>query len=210
VELAISKTLSLSMRKSDYELWQLLKNGDENAVSEIMQYYYADLYQYSLKIAKDADLGKDCIQEVLLEIWTRREKLADVNYIKPYLFKSLRRRIITQKNQKKKEIDNLDIEFDIVFSQEDFLVNEQTLKERQEKLVKALNQLSKRQREVIYLKFYEGLTYEQISEIMGIGDQPLYNLIYKSLKLLRAYMAVSALLLLYMFFSFVKKLYFWG
>jgi RNA polymerase sigma factor (sigma-70 family) len=151
------------MRKSDYELWQELKQGKEEAVTQIMQYYYADLYQYSLKIAGDADLSKDCIQEVLMEIWAKREKLADVQYIKPYLFKSLRRRIIHYKNEKKKELDSLEIEFDIVFSHEDFLVQELNLQEKQAKLIQALNQLSKRQREAIYLRFYEGLNYEQIS-----------------------------------------------
>ncbi len=187
------------MKKSDYELWQQLKQGDEHAVSEMMQYYYADLYQYSLKIAGDADLSKDCIQEVFMEIWTKREKLSDVNYIKPYLFKSLRRRIVYHKTQKKKELDNLEADFDVVFSQEDFLIHEQNTKERQEKLVKALNQLSKRQREAIYLKFYEGLSYEEIAEIMGITYQPLYNLIYKSLKLLREYLSACSLLLLLLF-----------
>jgi RNA polymerase sigma factor (sigma-70 family) len=177
------------MRKSDYELWQELKQGNEQAVGEMMQYYYADLYQYSLKIACDADLSKDCIQEIFMEIWTKREKLSDVNYIKPYLFKSLRRRIIYHKTQKKRELKNLGVDFDVVFSQEDFLVNEQNTKERQEKLLHALNQLSKRQREAIYLKFYEGLSYEEIAEIMGITYQPLYNLIYKSLKLLREYLS---------------------
>ncbi len=186
------------MRKSDYELWQELKQGKEEAVTQIMQYYYADLYQYSLKIAGDADLSKDCIQEVLMEIWAKREKLADVQYIKPYLFKSLRRRIIHYKNEKKKELDSLEIEFDIVFSHEDFLVQELNLQEKQAKLIQALNQLSKRQREAIYLRFYEGLNYEQISEIMGITHQPLYNLIYKSLKLLREYMSLLLLIKLYL------------
>ncbi|SFF53404.1 RNA polymerase sigma factor [Thermoflexibacter ruber] len=185
------------MRKSDYEIWQELKQGKEEAITQMMQYYHADLYQYSLKIAGDADLSKDCIQEVFMEIWTKREKLADVQYIKPYLFKSLRRRIIHHKNQKKKELENLEVEFDIVFSHEDFLVQELNLQEKQAKLVQALNQLSKRQREAIYLRFYEGLNYEQIAEIMGITYQPLYNLIYKSLKLLREYMTVFLLMRLY-------------
>ncbi|GAB4183027.1 MAG: sigma-70 family RNA polymerase sigma factor [Thermoflexibacter sp.] len=185
------------MRKSDYEIWQELKQGKEEAITQMMQYYYADLYQYSLKIAGDADLSKDCIQEVFMEIWTKREKLADVQYIKPYLFKSLRRRIIHHKNQKKKELEHLEVEFDVVFSHEDFLVHELNLQEKQAKLVQALNQLSKRQREAIYLRFYEGLNYEQIAEIMGITYQPLYNLIYKSLKLLREYMTVFLLMRLY-------------
>ncbi len=181
------------MRKSDYELWQELKQGKEEAVTQIMQYYYADLYQYSLKIVGDAELSKDCIQEIFMEIWTKREKLADVQYIKPYLFKSLRRKIFYHKNQKKKELD-LEIEFDVVFSHEDFLVQELNLQEKQAKLIQALNQLSKRQREAIYLRFYEGLNYEQIAEIMGITHQPLYNLIYKSLKLLREYMSLILLI----------------
>ncbi|MCU0391441.1 MAG: sigma-70 family RNA polymerase sigma factor [Thermoflexibacter sp.] len=193
------------MRKSDYILWQDLKKGKEEAVTEMMQYYYADLYQYSLKIAGDVDLGKDCIQEVFMEIWTKREKLGDVQYIKPYLFKSIRRRIIQYKTQKKKELDQIEGEVDIVFSHEDFLVQELNSQERQAKLIDALNQLSKRQKEAIYLKFYEGLSYEQISEIMGITYQPLYNLIYKSLKLLREYMTALILTLFFSVLAFHSK-----
>jgi RNA polymerase sigma factor (sigma-70 family) len=189
------------MKINDYEVWQRLKKGDENAVTEIMRCYFADLYKYSLKISKDSDLSKDYIQEIFMEIWNKRAKLADVNYIKPYLFKSLRWRIIRGKMQESKIQSLLDYEVDIVFSYEDTLIQDQLWQEKKENLLQAINLLSKRQREIIYLKFYEGLNYEQIAEIMGIGHQPLYNLLHKSLKTLREYLSASVSLMLWLLFS---------
>jgi RNA polymerase sigma factor (sigma-70 family) len=50
-----------------------------------------------------------------------------------------------------------------------------------------LNQLPPKQKEVIYLKFYKGLSNEQISQILNINYQSVKNHVYRSIVMLRSY-----------------------
>jgi RNA polymerase sigma-70 factor (ECF subfamily) len=52
-------------------------------------------------------------------------------------------------------------------------------------VVHAINQLSNRQKEIVYLKLYQQLSYEEVSEIMQINYQAARNLFYQAIKSLR-------------------------
>jgi RNA polymerase sigma factor (sigma-70 family) len=177
------------MNSPDDELWQRFKRGDGASLVELLRRYHDDLYRYGLKLAHgDVDTAKDAIQEVFVELWARREHLADVRFVKSYLLTALRRNLYRQHLlvlREQAEADTLAQEGGLEFSPEDFLVAQLGEEERRHKLHAALNQLTKRQREAVYLKFYEELSYEQIADVMGIGAQPVYNLIHQALKGLR-------------------------
>jgi RNA polymerase sigma factor (sigma-70 family) len=49
----------------------------------------------------------------------------------------------------------------------------------------ALSGLSKRQQEVIYLRFYVDADIDEIAEIMGLNRQSVYNLLHEGLKKLK-------------------------
>ncbi len=164
----------------------------------LMKWYYRDLYNYGLRISKDEGLTEDCIQDLFVELWTKRERLADVQAVKPYLLKSLRRRI-ARKNKAPflADIDLLaEYQTQVVFSHEEFLIDEQSAQEWKIKLVRALNTLSPRQREIVYLKFYETLTYEQIAGVMSLAIPTLYDLLSKEVKKLKAFFSAVVTLLL--------------
>jgi RNA polymerase sigma-70 factor (ECF subfamily) len=69
--------------------------------------------------------------------------------------------------------------------------------EKTARVLQALDQLSNRQKEIIYLKFYQELNYEEVSEIMNINYQAARNLLYQSIK------SLKKLLTHLTFFSFV-------
>lgn len=183
---------------TDQQIWQALKQGDEKAVAALMKKYYRDLYNYGYKISRNEALTEDCIQELFVELWLKRDKLSDVQAIKPYLFKSFRRRLA--KASTPQLLTGIDLlpEFttEISFSHEEFLIREQTSEEWKNKLIQAVNALSPRQREVIYLKFYENLTYEQIAEVMSLTVPTLYDLLSKSVKRLKIFLSTVATLVL--------------
>jgi RNA polymerase sigma factor (sigma-70 family) len=54
------------------------------------------------------------------------------------------------------------------------------------KLASLLNELPARQKEAIYLRYYEDMEYKQIAEIMNVNYQSVLNLIQKALNKLRA------------------------
>jgi RNA polymerase sigma factor (sigma-70 family) len=81
------------------------------------------------------------------------------------------------------------------FSHESFLISKQEDRERSKKILEAINQLPPRQKEIIYLKIYKGLTYEEISELMEINYQVVRNLLCQALKTFRKLVLPATLLL---------------
>jgi RNA polymerase sigma factor (sigma-70 family) len=168
--------------------WKSLRGGDAKALALIFQEYYDELYRYGMKLIQEEELVKDCVQNLFLKLWVRRESLGAVKVVKPYLFKALRRHIGDEAvalRKKKNLQDQFFYEFDITFSYEDFLIATQESKEQSEYLAAALNRLSKRQKEAVFLKFYQDLDYEKIAEVMELNIQSVRNLIYQSLKSLK-------------------------
>jgi RNA polymerase sigma-70 factor (ECF subfamily) len=77
-----------------------------------------------------------------------------------------------------------DISFE--WSHENWLIVQQENKEKKERVLEALGRLSNRQREIIYLKYYQNLSYEEVSEIMNINYQVARNLLYQAIKSLKS------------------------
>src|SRR5690606_41250750 len=76
-------------------------------------------------------------------------------------------------------------------SHEGLLVNKQFQQEQIALIQSSLNKLTRRQREVIYYFYYNGLSYGQIKEIMGFSsDRAARNLMYRSLAELKKHAAV--------------------
>lgn len=173
---------------ADIFAWKDFKMGSKRAYLAIYQKYAPALYNYSRHICQDKELVKDCIQEVFIKIWVDKEKLGDVNNIKFYLFQCLRRRLIAEiSSQKKTHKNNLlhNSDFEVVCSHEYCLIREQTTIEEQENILKAINTLSKRQKEIIFLKFYNGLSYKEVAVIMGLNIDSTYNVMTKAIGILK-------------------------
>jgi RNA polymerase sigma factor (sigma-70 family) len=186
------KTINLV---DDFSVWENFKSGNEEALSLIFRQHYSFLYHYGMKLTYNSDVTKDCIQDLFFAIWKNRENLKTTSSIKFYLLKSLRRKIArTLKSQKKHSEHSLadDYEFEFEFSVENLLIKEESLKDQQEYLIQLLNALPKRQKEAIYLKFYQGLSYQEIGEVMNLNYQTLRNHMHLALATLRSKIKISA------------------
>jgi len=183
----------------DALVWKAYKEGDEHALVFIYRKWYHDLYSYGYKISRDKDLTKDCIQDIFTQLWLKRRTVHPVEKIKPYLLKYLRRQLIKKIGQGS-VLAGIETtrpnEFEIVLSPEELVISEQMSREMGSTLQTALGKLSKRQREIIYLRFYEDLSYETIAEVMAIQYQSVRNLVHEAMKVLREYLGVVLLLAL--------------
>jgi RNA polymerase sigma-70 factor (ECF subfamily) len=75
------------------------------------------------------------------------------------------------------------------FSHETQLIKRQETEEKTTAVTAAMQQLSNRQKEIIYLKYFQEMSYEEVSEVMGINYQVARNLLYQSVKALRKILA---------------------
>ncbi|WP_210513697.1 RNA polymerase sigma factor [Hymenobacter terricola] len=181
------------------QLWETFRGGEARALAALFEMYYDALYHYGLKLTGDEELVKDCIQNLFQKLWRRREGLRAVQVVKAYLFKALRRHLgdETKLLQHRHLLPNYTDSFEVTYSHEEFLIAQQGDAEQSARLLAALNQLSKRQREALYLKFFDGFSYERIAEVMSLNTQSVRNLIFNALKTLRKVL-VAALALLFL------------
>ncbi|GGZ13317.1 DNA-directed RNA polymerase sigma-70 factor [Echinicola pacifica] len=176
---------------NDELLWARFKAGDEEAYASIYKDNVETLYKYGLKLVQDKSLVKDCIQDLFIEIWESKDRLGSVSSIKFYLFKSFRRKLLKQKTTSSslfKSVEEAELENACTASDEIKLIEKQRLDEDRQKLKNALSQLTEKQKEIIHLKFYCHLSYNQIGEVMKLDRKATYNLMAHAIKLLRKHL----------------------
>jgi len=176
---------------SDITLWNSLKEGDKKALEQIYASHIAHLLKYGRKFSKNDQLIEDCVQDLFIELWRNREGLSSTDSILRYLLVALRRKVIRQLDKSKKrvsETEPTELDFDAEIAIDQKLIAEELSTERAAQLQSAMKNLSKRQKEVIYLKYITGMDYEDISEIMNLNYQSARNLVSAALRALKKQM----------------------
>ena len=180
-------------------LWLSFLQGDKAALSDIFLRFYDDLLRYGLRLTGNDNLVKDAIQDLFLKLWKNRSNLRSLDNLKPYLFKSLRHHIIDSLGLLKPSLpieNDFEHPFEIVYSAEDFVINEQVTEETRAKVIRALNRLKPRQREAIYLRYFEELDFETIAMIMDINVQSVRNTLHRGMNVMRDLMLLQPFMIL--------------
>jgi len=191
-------------QESDTQLWAQFKQGKREAFSNIYELYADLLFAYGTKISADREMVKDSVHEVFLLLFKQRNSLSDISNIKFYLFKTLKHILLRKINRERKFPERFGLrmsapEFHIEYSVEEKIIlneQEQIVKEYVMNLLKNLNN---RQREILYLRFHQGFSYDQISKITGINSSSAKKQIYRIMQRLREIAGKDALSLLLLF-----------
>ncbi|GAB2574352.1 RNA polymerase sigma factor [Spirosoma areae] len=176
-------------------LWNTFRHGGPNALGQLYDLFAADLYRYGYNLIRNRQVVEDCLHELFLHLYENRQRLGATDNIRFYLYRALRRRLLDTVGRLNK-YDSDAYLFDkaefIIEPYEKFLIDEQ-LAEHQKRVVMAgLNNLPKRQKEVLYLVYMKGLTYPQAAEVMAISMKSIYNSVNVALTTLRGFVRKSA------------------
>ena len=180
----------MTANASDNELWTGIKNSSQESLAQLFQRYYFYLVKAGIAYAQDVELAKDAANDVFYNLWHNRQRLSEVDNIKAYLNTSYRNQVFALLNRNIKYKGKIeqwqDEQPGLQLSYEEILVSTQLLEEQKEKVRRAIAQLTPRQKEYLELKFYQGLSYEQIAETTGQAVKTVYNTVYEAIKVLRA------------------------
>ncbi|MEO5595242.1 MAG: sigma-70 family RNA polymerase sigma factor [Chitinophagaceae bacterium] len=169
-------------------LHRILKN-DEQALALLMRKYYTDLYNYAARFTRDDSLIKDCIQEVFISLWQRRQTVGVILSPKFYFLRAIKNKVLKSLDNVRRKIGNQalpeDYDFCHEFSVEKMIIAKQVSEENASRLKAILALLSKREKEVIYLKYYQYLDNGQVAELMNISRQSVYNLLHEAIRKLK-------------------------
>jgi RNA polymerase sigma factor (sigma-70 family) len=175
---------------SDVQLWKQLKNGCELALGKLVKKYFNPLQNYGYKFVQDEDFVKDCVQEVFIEVWQRRERLTTPDSVRAYLLSSVRKRVLREgfRQQILREETTINLENDwhsVELPYEWAMIEQENVELLTQKVKNMLSQLPKRQREAVYLQFYQNLERDEIAQIMDIHPQSVSNLLQSAFKVFR-------------------------
>jgi RNA polymerase sigma factor (sigma-70 family) len=175
--------------EEDRKYWEQMRLGDKNALFGLYNNLYFHLIRFGLKINPDDELVKDCVNQVFLNLWDKRSRLNPVENVKSYLMTSLRRCMLDQLayvDRTNLAVNKMgDGEAKNELSYEEIMIGLQQDEEIKNKLKVAIAQLTPRQFELIQLKFFEGLSYEQIADRTSQTVKTAYNTVYDAIKMLR-------------------------
>lgn len=171
-------------------LWVKFLEGNTHAFETIIKLFYNDMYHYGFCFTKDVYLLKDAIQDIFLTLWKNRATIGKTTAVKFYLLKSLRRKLAEHINQGKRyslKADNKDFEnlFELQLNKEDAIIYDETNSAITEQLRNAVKKLSKRQQEIIFLRFYNNAGFNEIADTMNLSHQSVYNLLHNSINRLK-------------------------
>ncbi|OKL40333.1 RNA polymerase sigma factor [Pontibacter flavimaris] len=166
----------------ELEIWNRFREGSEADFTLLYKRYAPVMLRYGQRLSPDPDLVKDSIQQVFFQVWKSRQNLSAPPSVRNYLLKAFRCELVKKATFKSKYEPLPD---DTIMGAEDSheaeLIQLQSSESDRQKLHLLLKNLPERQREVIFLKYYTGLPYDEISDILGIDQKSVYKLTYKAI-----------------------------
>lgn len=171
----------------DSILWDCFRDGDEAAYTELATRYYRTLLHYGLRFTPNVQIAEDTLQDLLIHLWLHRENLNDTPSVKFYLLKSFRHRIIKTLKPLSEELELTDhFENHIMeFSSEEAIIQKENEAGLKHQINELMTQLPVRQREVVYLKFFQGLKSQEIGNLLAIKPQSVSNILQRALSNLK-------------------------
>ncbi len=178
---------------SPEQIWDEFRKGSELAFTALYKRYVTDLYHYGERLTDDKQLIEDSIHDLFVELWRQRASYKPVLRLKFYLLKSFRNRLMknlrksgwtTQKNAG----DQYDIE--LLLAPGHLNDEPDALPDELPHLRKRIDGLSPREKQAIVLRFYDGLTYDEIASLMTISTRSVYKLMYRALASLKRALAM--------------------
>lgn len=172
----------------EQQLWGLLCRGDQEALQKLYMSYYKSLLRYGLTYTDDRETLKDSINSTFLYIWEKRNGLAAANHVGNYIFKSFQRQLAKdiKKSQTFQDLDQ-HVPPDWALDDQEFnFITQQEENKRMHLLKNAIQKLPKRQRELLHLRYYEELSYDEIVERTQLTKRSVYNQIHTAISTLKA------------------------
>jgi RNA polymerase sigma factor (sigma-70 family) len=159
----------------------------EEFVEQALAEYEGPLIGYAMGILHDLDRARDVVQDTFIRLYQQdREKVS--RGLKTWLFTVCRNRALDILRKEKRMVA-LDDDAAVRIQSDDTGPDHAAdWDERVAQVMKALDRLSENQREVIQLKFQQGLSYKEISDVTNLSSGNVGFLLHTGLKRLRSFL----------------------
>ncbi|MBB6108708.1 RNA polymerase sigma-70 factor, ECF subfamily [Mucilaginibacter lappiensis] len=172
-------------------LLKQLQLGSEQAFAKIYDHFSRPLYRNILYLVKEEEVAQEILQELFLHVWTQRARVDAEKTFWPYLYKVARWLVLKHFRkvaQDKRLIEHLIITtVDHVTNAEDMLIDQ----EMHALLAKAIENLPPQRKQVFKLCKFDGKSYQEASEILGISTETIRNQIVAANRSVKEYFRLN-------------------
>lgn len=180
---------------NDTELLQHIAKGDEAAFRVLFDGYKARFYAVAIKMTRSSTIAEEMVQDVFLRIWQSREQLAVVENPESYFFTILYRQVF--KHFKKLALEHKLLKLIAESPAFQNITDETILAQESERLInEAVSKLPPQQQLVFKLNKQDGLSRDQIAEMLHISPNTVRNHLAEAFKFIRAYLKYATFLIL--------------
>ncbi len=183
-----TSTTALVTADDDRALLARLMGGDEEAFDVIFRQWYAPLVRAAEALLRERAVAEEVVQEVMLQLWQRRERLDPAGSAQAYLFQATRNRALNHLRHlhvQRRAAVRLQPEPPREASAPSRLVAQ----EINVALQQALAELTPRCREVFEMSRVQGLRYAEIAAALGVSEKAVEAQMGKALRVLRERLA---------------------
>ena len=181
------------MLEKEREYVFALKLGDESAFREIMEQWYSRLFNFANGYLNNRENTKEIIQDVFLQLWNHRSRLAENTSLNAYLFTLTRNRCIDRIRSERRALQFYsDRQEEYIHLTENYnalsdsILDNIFATELQAEIDSAIAQLPDQCQKVFLLSRNKGLKNREISETLSISEKTVESHITKALHAIRA------------------------
>ncbi|TAE30919.1 MAG: sigma-70 family RNA polymerase sigma factor [Candidatus Kapaibacterium sp.] len=207
---------------SDEDLWsECVRDGNGNAFRALYDRYFQQLYRYGYHLTPQREAVQDAVQNLFVYLYEHQQSIGEIRSFRAYIFTSFRRTLARNIKQERKYVADeylLNADSDAIYndpriaagflfelspSVEEIFSQKESTAEQRNKLLASINQLPKRQREVLYLHYFEELSSGEIAAAMEVKVETVYITLHRAIHSLQEYLQGSSLLVLLHCLSFL-------
>jgi RNA polymerase sigma-70 factor (ECF subfamily) len=188
--------LPLAYIHNERELLERLAEGEEAAFAELMLQVGPSLEIIVMKIVKRPEDVRDILQETFIRIWISRDKLPGLERPAQWLKRVALNETFTWLNKNANRAAVLHMDMEEMQLSENNVVDSMALRETQQLLQKAINQLSPQRKQIYQMSRTQGMKSQEIADALGVSNGYVKNTLSAALDFLRKHLATAGRILL--------------
>lgn len=163
-------------------------NGDKEAFKVLVEYYGANLIYFINGYVKDITVAEDLMEETFCDLVWFKSRYKGKSSFKTYLFSIARNKAVDYLKKKSRTTHNSLDDIAESISDDSDLENMIIQKEEYRQLYSALSKINDDYRNVLYLYYFEDLSYDEIAKVMKKNNKQIKNLMYRAKQALKTIM----------------------
>ncbi|RYF85124.1 MAG: RNA polymerase sigma-70 factor [Chitinophagaceae bacterium] len=180
---------------NDAALISVWQSGDERAFDSLFERYVIYLTNIALKKTTSPDTARECVQEVFLSLYLRKNELQTISSLKAYLYTALQHKIYNhyQKELTRRQYEQAAGERQAVVGNDS--IGELETKELEKQIREKIQELPPQCRKVFLMSREEQLPYKEIASQLNISVNTVEQHMQKALRIIRTSISKVGMLL---------------